>query len=330
VIFVLLFVKSVAEFLFWRHLFYEQKRHETREARHEIMELDDLAVRARRLELKSRFLARSQYAGLYRSAFRGQGMEFSEVREYSAGDEVRLIDWNVSARHQTLYVKRMVEERERNVLLLFDLSGSLAFGSVNRTKFDLMIELGALLVLSGFYARDRVSLALVREGVERFIPAAKGWNHAARLVRELASSRAGGMPAEMDPVWNYVNSPGVPRSLLVFLTDFQAPLRASHSFSAACRKHEMVFFLMSDPREWNLPDVGRIRIRHPETGRSMVINSGRIAVRREYEHNAQVKRAALVHLLRGNGADWVELSTGSAYDSALRRFLEMRATRRHR
>ncbi|MBZ5496771.1 MAG: DUF58 domain-containing protein [Acidobacteriia bacterium] len=294
------------------------------------MDFDTLLARARRLELKSRFLARSQYAGLYRSAFRGQGMEFAEVREYAEGDEVRLIDWNVSARHQSLYVKRMVEERERNVLLILDTSGSLAFGSVQRTKFDLLLEVGALLVLSGFFARDRVSLALVRAGVELFVPAAKGWNHAARLIRELVSITPGGAAPGLDPVWNFVNSPGVPRSLMVFLTDFQAPLQASRSFSAAGRKHEMVFILALDPREWVLPAVGRIRVRHPETGQVMVINSGSNAVRREYERSAGERRAALLHLLRGNGAEWVELSTGAGYESSLRRFLLARASRHPR
>ncbi len=294
------------------------------------MEFDELILRARRLELKSRFLVRSQYGGLYRSAFRGQGMEFAEVREYSEGDDVRLIDWNVSARHQSLYVKRMVEERERNVLLILDLSGSLAFGSVKRTKFDLAVELGALMVLSGFYARDRVSLVLARAGVELFVPAAKGWNHAARLIRELVSTEPGGAAPGLDPVWKFVNSPGIPRSATVFLTDFQAPLEGSPSFSAACRKHEMVFFLVTDPREWHLPDVGRIRLRHAETGKTITINSSRTAARREYEHNAQVRRAAMLRLLRNHGVDFVELSTGTNYESALRRFLEMRGTRRHR
>ncbi|MGA2260136.1 MAG: DUF58 domain-containing protein, partial [Acidobacteriota bacterium] len=273
----------------------------------------------------SRFLARSQYAGLFRSAFRGQGMEFAEVREYAEGDEVRLIDWNVSARHQTLFVKRMVEERERNVVLMVDISGSLVFGSVQRTKADLLTEVAALLILSGFYAKDRVSLVLVRSGVELFIPAAKGWNQAARLIRELVSMQPGGAASGLDPVWNFVNSQGIPRSLLVFLTDFQAPLQASHSFSAACRKHEVVFFLASDPREWSLPAAGRIRVRHLETGKTMVINTGRVAVRGEYEHRAQEKRASLTRLLRNNGVDWVELSTGVSYESALRRFLVGRA-----
>ena len=292
-----------------------------------VSELDELLARARRLELKSRFLARSQYSGLYRSAFRGQGMEFAEVREYAEGDEVRLIDWNVSARHQSLYVKRMVEERERSVLLILDTSGSLAFGSVRRTKFDLLLEIGALMVLSAFYGKDRVSLALVRSGVERFIPAAKGWNHAARLIRELASVAPGGSASGLDSLWNFVNTPGIPRSLVVFLTDYQAPLQASHSFAAACRKHELVCFLVSDPREWSMPDVGRVRVRHPETGRVAVWNTSRAAVRQEYEQKARQQRSAVEQLLRSSGVDWVELSTGAHYESTLRRFMLARATR---
>ena len=140
------------------------------------MRLEDLLAKAQRIELKSRYLARSHYAGLYLSAFKGQGLEFADVREYSEGDDMRLIDWNVSARSQSLHVKKMVEERERNVLVLLDTSGSLAFGSIRRTKYDLIVELASLLVLSGFLARDRVSLALFRQRVNLFIPPAKGWN----------------------------------------------------------------------------------------------------------------------------------------------------------
>ncbi len=294
------------------------------------MELEELLSRARRLELKSRFLARSQYSGLFRSAFRGQGMEFAEVREYAEGDDVRLIDWNVSARHQSLYVKRMVEERERNFLLILDTSGSLNFGSVRCTKFDLLVEIGALLALSGYLAKDRVSLALARSGVDWFVPAAKGWNHAARLIRELASARPGGSVASLDPLWSFVNSPGIPRSLIVFLTDYQAPLQASQSFASAARKHEMVVVFASDPRERNIPDVGRVRLRHPETDLVRVVNTHSAAVRREYEANAENARAAAARLLRGAGVDWLEVSTGTKYEFVLRRFLENRSRRRAR
>lgn len=292
------------------------------------MEIEKLLAQARRLELKTGFLARSHYAGLYRSAFRGQGMEFAEVREYSEGDDVRLIDWNVSARSQTLYVKRMVEERERQVLLLLDTSGSLSFGSRNRSKFDLLTELAALLAISGFYARDRMSLALFSERVDLFIPAAKGWNHAARLIREMVSRQPQGWARDLEPVWNFLVSPGIPRSLVLMLSDFQAPFRPSNALAAGCRKHELVLLLLSDPREWDLPPVGRIRLEDPESGRSRVVNTNSGELRRSYREAGLRKRADLEQLLRANGADWVELSTAHAYEGTLRRFLEARSVRR--
>lgn len=292
------------------------------------MELEKLLTQARRLELKTGFLARSHYAGLYRSAFRGQGMEFAEVREYSEGDDVRLIDWNVSARSQTLYVKRMVEERERHVLLLLDTSGSLAFGSRDRSKFDLLLELASLLAISGFYARDRVSLALFSERVDLFVPAAKGWNHTARLIREMVSRQPRGWAGDLEPVWNFLISPGVGRSLVLMLSDYQAPFQPSNALAAACRKHELVLLLLSDPREWDLPPVGRIRLEDPESGRSRVVNTNSGKLRISYREAGQRKKAELERLLRANRVDWIELSTAGAYEATLRRFLEARSVRR--
>ncbi len=292
------------------------------------MEINDLMARAQRLEIRSRYLARSRYAGLYRGAFRGQGVEFAEVRDYSEGDDVRLIDWNVSARSQSLYVKRMEEERERNVMLALDTSASLDFGSVFRTKFDLLVEVAALLALSGSYARDRVSLALLRERVELCVAPAKGPNHAARLVREMLACRPEGRCCSMEPAWSFLISAGVPRSLVFLLTDFQCPLSAGAGFASACRKHEMVVVLASDPREWSLPDVGRLRVRDPETGEVRAINTHDRELRRGYERNALKRREAMMEVLRGFGADWVEISTAVEYESALRRFFEARTIRR--
>jgi uncharacterized protein (DUF58 family) len=292
------------------------------------MEIDDLMARAQRLEIRSRFLARSRYAGLYRSAFRGQGVEFAEVREYSEGDDIRLIDWNVSARSQSLYVKRMEEERERNVLLALDTSASLDFGSVARTKFSLLVEVGALLALSGSCAKDRISLALLRDRVERYIAPAKGPNHAARLVREMLACIPEGRGSSMELAWSFLNSPGVPRSLVFLLTDFQCPISAGAGFASACRKHEMVAVLVSDPREWRLPDVGRLRIRDPESGETRTVDTHNRGLRHGYEQNALKRREAVLCVLRGYGADWVELSTSGEYEPALRRFFEARTIRK--
>jgi len=292
------------------------------------MDINDLMARAQRLEIRSRYLVRSRYAGLYRAAFRGQGVEFAEVREYSDGDDVRLIDWNVSARSQSLYVKRMEEERERSVVLALDTSASLNFGSVSRTKFNLLVEVAALLALSGSYARDKVSLALLRDRVHLYVAPAKGPNHAARLVREMLACRPEGLGQSVEPVWSFLNSAGVPRSLVFLLTDFQCPLSGGAGFASTCRKHEVVAVLASDPREWTLPDVGRIRMRDTETGEVRSINTHDRELRRTYEQNARKKRDALLGVLRGFGADWVEVSTAGEFEPALRRFFEARTVRR--
>ncbi len=292
------------------------------------MEINDLMARAQRLEIRSRYLVRSRYGGLYRAAFRGQGVEFAEVREYSEGDDVRLIDWNVSARSQSLYVKRMEEERERSVLLALDTSASLDFGSESRTKFNLLVEVAALLALSGSYARDRVSLALLRDRVYLYIAPAKGPNHAARLVREMLASRPEGGGDNVDQVWSFLNSAGVPRSLVFLLTDFQCPISAGAGFASACRKHELVAVVASDPREWSLPDVGRIRMRDAETGEVRAINTHDRQLRRGYEQNARKRRETMLGALRGFGADWVEISTAGEFEPTLRHFFEARTIRR--
>jgi uncharacterized protein (DUF58 family) len=292
-------------------------------------DLRELLSRAQRLELKARHLARSQFAGLYRSAFRGLGMEFADVREYSEGDEIRLIDWNVSARSQALYVKRMAEERERNVLVILDTSGSLQFGSVRRTKFDLLQEIAALLTLACSYSRDRVSLALMRSRVEYYVPAARGWNHTARLVREMAAAvpqGAGG--GNLDSVWAFLNSPGVARSLAFLLTDYHAPIEPCNGLATACRKHEMVVMFASDPRDWSLPAAGRFRFVDPESGRTRTLNTSNAQVRRDYEEKGREVRAGRTEALRNSGAHWVEFSTDREYEPALRRFLLSRSASR--
>jgi uncharacterized protein (DUF58 family) len=295
--------------------------------RQERLDISRLMARAERLAIKSRHLAQSRYAGLYKSAFRGQGMEFVEVREYADGDDVRLIDWNVSARSQSLYVKRMAEERERNVLILLDTSGSLAFGSTGQEKFDLLMELGALFILSGFYSKDKVSLAFLCSKVERYIPPAKGPVHAARLIREIVLQKPGGGAVDMESVWSFLNSPGMPRSLVLFLTDFQAPLRSGNALSACCRKHELVAILVSDPREWNLPRVGRIRLGDLESDRYCIINTNQRDVRESYRQKAMQQRTEFISLLENSGADWIEFSTDAEYESKLRIFLETRHAR---
>jgi uncharacterized protein (DUF58 family) len=293
------------------------------------MELQELLSRAERIALRSGHLARSHFAGLYKSAFRGLGMEFADVRPYDEGDDIRLIDWNVSARTQSLYVKRMAEERDRHILVVMDVTGSLGFGSVRRTKHDLLVEVAALLILSAFYARDRVSLALAGLSVERYIPAAKGWLHALRLVRELAAREASAAnPPSLDPLWAFLTSPGIPRSLVFLLTDLQAPFRPGSILPAVGRRHELVVVLAVDPRERELPNVGRIRVRDPESGGFRVINTGHKAVREGFRREADSRHRTVLQIIESAGADVLELGTDADLDVPLRRFLEARIARR--
>jgi uncharacterized protein (DUF58 family) len=293
------------------------------------MELQDLFSRAERIALRSGHLARSHYVGLYKSAFRGLGMEFADVRLYDEGDDIRLIDWNVSARSQSLYVKRMAEERDRHILVVMDVTGSMGFGSVRRTKHDLLVEVASLLILSAFYARDRVSLALAGLSVERYIPAAKGLQHALRLVRELtAREPSAANPPSLDPLWAFLTSPGIPRSLVFLLTDLQAPFQQGNTLAAVGRRHELVVVLAVDPRERALPAVGRIRVRDPESGGFRVINTGSRAVRDGFRREADARRASLFQILENAGADVLELGTDADLDGPLRRFLEARIARR--
>ena len=294
------------------------------------LDISELLARTQRLEIRSRHLARSLYSGLYRSAFRGQGIEYAEVREYTEGDDIRTIDWNVSARSNTLHVKKMVEERDRNVLLVLDTSGSLLFGSVRRTKFDLQAEIAALLILSGLYARDRVSLALAGSRVERFIAPAKGSNHATRLIHEIAAQKPRGKVAEMEHLWSFLNSPGIPRSLVLLMTDFEAPIVRSNKLAIAARKHEVVALLVSDPLEWRLPRVGRLRLQDPETGEALIVDSSSDILQREFTRAAQAKRRRLLAALQSSGVDWAEFSTDKDYEAPLRHFLVSRRGYRRR
>lgn len=291
------------------------------------MRLEELLEKAKRLEVRSRHLARSRYAGLYRGAFKGQGIEFAEVREYAPGDDVRLIDWNVSARSQSLYIKKTVEERDRSVLVVLDGSETLAFGTSRRTKLDLLLEIGSILILAGFFAGDRVSLALLAGRLESYVPPAKGWNHAARLIREMVSRAPSAAPPPLDPLWSFLNSPGIPRSLVFFLTDYQAAFERQNSLRAAARKHEIVALLASDPREWTLPNVGRIRVRRPGTSEVTVVRTSSAEVRAEFERRALARKHSVEGTLAAVGAEYQELSTAEDPDVALRRFLSARAVR---
>jgi len=282
--------------------------------------------RVRRLEIRTRRLVEESLAGSYHSVFKGRGMEFSEVREYVPGDDVRTIDWNVSARMGHPFVKKFAEERELTVVLVVDASGSERFGSGPSTKMQVSAEISALLAFSAIRNNDRVGLLLFTDRVELFLPPRKGREHGLRVLREVLAIRPRGSGTRIARALEFLQRVVTKRAVIFLVSDFQdegfeRPLRV------AARKHDLVALSVADPREARLPDVGLIGVVDPETGERGLIDSGSARVRLAYAEAAQRRLAELRGTFRRCGVDLLELSTGDSYEMPLTRFFRERARR---
>jgi uncharacterized protein (DUF58 family) len=286
----------------------------------------EILRRVRRLEIGTRRLVEESLAGSYHSVFKGRGMEFAEVREYEPGDDVRTIDWNVSARMGHPFVKKFTEERELTVVLAVDASGSERFGTAATTKALLAAEIGALVAFSAIRNGDRVGLLLFTDKVETFVPPRKGREHALRVLRDLLAFEPQGRGTSIAGALETLRR-AVPKRAVVFLiSDFQDQ-GFEKTLRVVARKHDIVAIAVSDPREAVLPDVGLVAIEDPETGDRTVLDSGSARVRRAYAARAEGVRAASRAALARTGVDVLELSTGVPYDRPLLRFFRERARR---
>ena len=282
--------------------------------------------RVRRLEIRTRRLVEESLAGSYHSVFKGRGMEFSEVREYVPGDDVRTIDWNVSARMGHPFVKKFTEERELTVVLVVDASGSERFGSGPATKMEMSAEISALLAFSAIRNNDRVGLLLFTDRVELFLPPRKGREHGLRVLREVLTIRPRGRGTRIGRALEFLQRVVTKRAVIFLVSDFQdegfeRPLRV------AARKHDLVAVSVADPREERLPDVGLLSVIDPETGERGLIDSGSPRVRLAYAEAAQRRLEELRATALRSGVDLLELSTGEPYDLPLSRFFRERARR---
>jgi len=280
----------------------------------------------RRIEIRTRRLVQESMAGEYHSVFRGRGMEFSEVREYQIGDDVRSIDWNVSARMGHPYVKKYVEERELTVFLAVDVSGSKEFGSVTRTKGDLAAEVAALLAFSAIKNNDRVGAILFTGRVEKYIPPKKGRTHVLRVIREILSFEPQDRKTDIAGALEYASRVLRRHCVLFLISDFldsgyEKPLRI------AGRKYDMVAIAVEDPREEEFPSVGLLEIEDAETGERRILDTSDRSLRSATASRAAARREALARTLRSCGVDLVRLSTGRPYDIPLVRYFEERARR---
>lgn len=289
----------------------------------------ELAKKIRYIQIYTSKAVNDALAGEYESLFKGRGMAFSEVREYQVGDDIRTIDWNVTARTGNPHVKLYIEERELTVLFLVDLSASGAFGSAQRTKNEVAAELCALLSFSAIKNNDKVGLILFTDHVEKFIPAAKGTTHVLRIIRELLNFTPSKAQTDITGAIEYLDRVTTKRCVTFLISDFfgegfEKPLRAMG------KRHDLIAVSVADPREIRMPDVGLIELEDAETGERIIIDTGSYAVRQQYEKLGTARQEGLRKLFRSIDVDHLEVLTGRDYVLDLVRFFKMRARRLRR
>ena len=287
----------------------------------------DLARKVRIIQIRTRKNIAAGFAGGYRSAFKGRGLEFEEVREYTPGDDVRDIDWNVTARTGHTYIKRYVEERQLKILFAVDVSASQGFGTTARCKSELAAEFCALVAFSAIRNNDNVGLLLFSDRVEKFVPPAKGSSHALRLVHDMLSFEPKSPRTDLGEALGYL-ARVMHRRCVVFLvsdflaSDFERPLRI------LAKRHDVIAVRTSDACEQRLPDAGLAAIRDPESGRRVVIDTGAQDVRDEYFERCTRRREENSRIFRAAGVDEISLSTEKECTGALVSFFRTRDRRR--
>jgi uncharacterized protein (DUF58 family) len=287
----------------------------------------------RRVELRTRRLVDSRFSGEYHSVFKGRGIEFAEVREYQPGDDVRAIDWNVTARLGQPFVKQFVEERELTVILAIDLSGSQQWGTRARLKSELVTEVAATLAMSAIRNNDRVGLLIFTDGVEQFVPPRKGRRHALRLIRDLLVFQPTARRTDAAAAIGYLSRALRSRAIVFLLSDFQLGdgwPAFERALAGASHRHDVVAVSVSDPGDHVLPNVGLLEAVDPESGVRVVFDTGRQEVRERYARLVNEERRRRGRIFRRLGIDEIALSTDAPYVKELLGFFRRREQRRSR
>jgi uncharacterized protein (DUF58 family) len=286
----------------------------------------ELVKKLKKIEIYTSRLANDQLAGSYHSVFKGRGMAFSEVRQYQPGDDVRFIDWNVSARMNDTYVKIFTEEREMTVMLLVDLSASERFGSVEKPKIETVAEVAALLAFSAIKNNDRVGLILFTDRVERFVPPKKGRSHVMRVVTEILNADPEGEGTDLGVALDLLGGIGKRRTVAFLISDFIAD-DYEKPLKVVSAKHDLIPIQIADPRENELPDVGLALVEDLETGELVEVDTSDLDVRANYAREAQRQRAAREHLFRRLQLDHVTVSTDRDFVKPLTELFRLRQRR---
>jgi len=286
----------------------------------------ELVKKLKKIEIYTSRLADNQLAGSYHSVFKGRGMAFSEVRQYQHGDDVRFIDWNVSARMNDTYVKVFTEEREMTVMLLVDLSASERFGSVEKPKIETVAEVAALLAFSAIKNNDRVGLILFTDRIERFVPPKKGRSHVMRVVTEILNAKPVAEGTDLGVALDLLGGVGKRRTVAFVISDFIAD-QYEKPLKVVSAKHDVIPIQILDPREDELTDVGLALVEDLETGELVEVDTSNLNVRTEYAREAQRQRAAREHLFRRLQLDHVTVSTERDFVRPLAELFRLRQRR---
>ncbi len=288
----------------------------------------DLIKKIRRIEIRTRRLVNDSFAGDYHSIFKGRGMEFDEVRPYQIGDEIRTIDWNVTARMGEPYVKRYVEERELTVMLLVDASASESFGSVNRFKRELAAELTAVLSFAATTNNDKVGLIIFTDEIELFIPPRKGRRHILRLIRELLAFEPKNRGTDIKMALDTVNQILKRRSIIFLISDFLAnPESYRRELAVTNRRHDVIAVDLHDPLEETIGDVGLLALEDPETDEIVWVDTGSRAWRTSYQQRVQRLEAHKRRVFTQSSVDRIRIGTDEDYTAPLTGFFKERARR---
>ncbi|MEQ8525425.1 DUF58 domain-containing protein [Gracilimonas sp.] len=286
----------------------------------------EILKKIRKLEIQTKGIVNTLFGGEYQSAFKGRGMEFSEVRAYTYGDDIRQIDWNVTARTGDPFIKVFEEEREQTLMLCIDISQSGTFGSQSQSKMDLAIELAAVLAFSAIKNSDKVGLVLFSDHIEKVVPPKKGRTHVLRLIRELYTTKPTGTGTDIADALSYINRLLDRRAIVVLTSDFQ-----DKDFEKQLRitnqKHDLVSIIINDHLEDELPDIGLVKIRDAETGAEKIVDTSSKKVRDAYKIRRMEQKAYIHDKMLKMKIDAVEVQTNESYVQPLMNFFKRRGSR---
>lgn len=291
------------------------------------METSELIKKVRKIEIKTRGLSKQLFSGEYHSAFKGRGMAFSEVREYFPGDEIRTIDWNVTARSGTPHIKVFEEERELTVMLIVDISGSENFGTQTLFKRELITELCAVIAFSAMQNNDKVGLILFSDQIEKFIPPKKGKSHVLRIIRELIEFKAKSKKTNIDSAVRYFSNVVKKRSIAFILSDFIDD-NFEQSLKIASRKHDTVAIKVYDKSETEVPNLGLVQLKDFETGKFKWVDTSSKKFREEFKKWWTESQVELEQTLLKNKIDLISISTDESYIAPLQQFFKRREGRK--